>query len=234
MRETPPRQRQTRVPGRLMRSFWPNRAHPSFSDPNPPGADQLRRRIAAPRWRACWPMWVLWRWLPSSAFISGTNCLRTKRAGPRPRRPGAWSTAPAPRSPSANSIFLKKQRLTRYSGIPKAAAGTSFAGRPATRARRQAGRGTRNLSPGRRIRPIGTSHRRSRCPNGPRRTAQSGSGRRHRQQVRHRDAAASVPVMQPDPASASSSDLDDPGLQISGWSCRGEACRPSGPRSAAC
>lgn len=29
MRETPPRQRQTRVPGRLMRSFWPNRAHPS-------------------------------------------------------------------------------------------------------------------------------------------------------------------------------------------------------------
>jgi hypothetical protein len=30
MRETPSRQRQTRVPGRLMQSFWANRAHPSY------------------------------------------------------------------------------------------------------------------------------------------------------------------------------------------------------------
>jgi hypothetical protein len=30
MRETPSRQRQTRVPGRLMPSFWANRAHPSY------------------------------------------------------------------------------------------------------------------------------------------------------------------------------------------------------------
>ena len=35
-----------------------------------------------------------------------------------------------PRSLSASSICLKRQRLTESSGIPKAAARTSFAGRP--------------------------------------------------------------------------------------------------------
>src|ERR1700720_1591590 len=63
-------------------------------------------------------MWGLWPCLPSSASICGTNYPPAKPLRLPPRRRGAGPRARTRHLPSVNSIYLKKQRLSRYSGTP--------------------------------------------------------------------------------------------------------------------
>ena len=217
-----------------MRSLWASRAPPLISDPSSSGADQLRRRMLRARWRACWPMWGLWRCLPSSASICGTQLpVASNRAEPAAK--AGWSLA----EPLASGLRRQPVRFARKN--------RDLRDFPASRGRpqghhplgpdasgRNAGRGTRNLPPRRRIRPIRAGDRRSR------RAEWSLSGARELEaagmidsKFGTGDAAARIPA-QAGSCLGFLKRLDDPNLQISGWSCQGDACRPSAPRSAAC
>ena len=168
-----------------------------------------------------------------SASICGTNCPTAWRWTLPPKRAGPRRRAPTRRLPSASSICPIKQRLTRFSGIPKAAARTSSAGR------RKAEKPVAELEiyrPGRGIRPIGTRVGRFGGANGSPGRARAGSRRPHRQQIRHRDPASPRRRSRPArfPAWASKSASTNPICGSPAGPARATPCRPGARRSPAC
>ena len=137
-----------------------------------------------------------------------------------PATKAGWSLAVARirRSPSASSIFPKKQRLTRSSGIRWAAARTSFAG-PGTDEKPVAE--LEIYRPGAEFSQSGAG-----SPTSPREWDPSGA--------RELEAAGVIdskfgpvtllrhPGGRPRACLGFLKRLDDPTLQISGWSCQGD------------
>ena len=104
-----------------------------------------------------------------------------------PPTKGGWSLADRSARAFAVSQFDLHDKTETYeiSGIPRAAARTCSAGAAPTKSRSPNSRSIARVTnpPGR---PRDRGNRR---PDGPGRHARTGSRRRHRQQVRHRDAA---------------------------------------------
>ena len=215
-----------------MRSFRASGANP-LSPQNSSGADQLCRRMlrhaGAPDCLCGGSGAACHRRHPSLGPVAARRASDPSRQiGLERGRPLA--TRPLP---SASSIYLEKQRLTRSSGIPKAAARMSSAGPRRAKSRSPNSKSTAR----RRIEPVGPADRRHRRPDGPRRHARTGGGRRHRQQIRRRDAASASAGRAGDAPALPrlhQAPRRSPILQISGWSCQGDTCRPGAPRSAAC
>ena len=112
-----------------MHSFWADPANSHYTDQNSSGADQLRRRSAAARWRVCCAYVRTLALLAISASLLGPVAGRHARSEPPPNRAGAQAARSHPAfAVSQFDLSKVKQRLTRSSGIPKAAARTSSAG----------------------------------------------------------------------------------------------------------
>ena len=149
-------------------------------------ADECLRHAGA----VCLPMWWRWPCLPLAASRLGAAARWHRHRARREGGPGAWPIAQRAAFAVSQIRFITiKQRLTRFSGIPRAAARTCL---PLERRRQKAGRRARNLPPRRRTHPGRPCNRGNRRPDGPGRHARAGSRGRHRQQVRHRDAAALI------------------------------------------
>ncbi len=153
-------------------------------------------------------------------------CLRS----PPRRRAGAWPTARTRPSPSASSIFSKKQRLTRFSGIPGRPQGRDALDR---RRRASPWRSSKSTAPAANSRP-GPATAASRRPDGPGRP-------------RELEAAGVIdskfgPVDAASPSAGARTAraclgflkrIDEPALQISGWSCQGDSSAGP-PRAIGC
>ena len=144
-----------------------------------------------------------------------------ERRARRQSRAGAWPPARTRLLPSASSICLKKQRLTKSSGIPKAAARTSCAGPPdATQSEKPVAE-LEIYRPGGEFGASGPSIAEIAARMDRRRHARTGSGWRYRQQIRPGDAASPSGERR-DACLGFLKRLDDPTLRISGWSCQGD------------
>ena len=168
--------------------FRPFRPSPHYTDRIHPAlrsfADEALRHAGAPD-RLCG---ARWRCLPSSAIASLGPVARTAtpmdaggQAGLERGRPLAPGLCRQP-----VRFVMTKQRLTRFSGIPRVAARTCCAGRGAD------DKPVAELEiyrPGGEFDHAGPAIA-NRRPDGPGRHARAGGRGRDRQQVRHGDAAA--------------------------------------------
>src|ERR1700724_888157 len=110
-----------------MRTFWASPANPSYSSQIHPALIRLADEF-------CGTLAYLFVYVGALALLAicGIHLwdqLPSLEADEPAGKPG-WSVASAhtPPLPSGSSIFPKKQLVTRSSGTPKVAAGTSCAG----------------------------------------------------------------------------------------------------------
>ena len=203
-----------------MRSFWATRAYPSYPT-------RIHPALTSFADECCGMLARLIAYVGTLALLAivGIHLWDQLPVGEaaEPAVKAGWSVAARSHPAFAVSQFDFPEKTETYEILPasrRRPQGRHSLGGP----RRKAGCRTRNLSSRRRIRPIRAGHCRNSQTNGARGRARTGSGGRHRQQIRHRDAAS--PCRRADGAHSCLGfikRLDEPNLQISGWSCQGDA-----------